>query len=199
LDIKNREIYFHGYLGELEEDPGVDWRCAAVFCRNIRALDKMAGDSILIHMQSVGGEWGPGMAIFDAIRMCESHVTILAYGQAESMSSIILQAADRRVMMPNAYHMCHYGSGGIHANHLDVQKAAGFEKRICEDMMDIYAHRCKGAEYFKEKWDNITDEKIKNYLKRKMKDGDWYMSAEESVYYGFADEVLENNINSLKQ
>ena len=42
------------------------------------------------------------MAIFDAIKICRSHVTILVYGQAESMSSIILQAADKRIMMPNS-------------------------------------------------------------------------------------------------
>ena len=198
LDVKNREIYLHGYLGELEEDPGVEWRCAAIFCRNIRALDKMAGESILIHMSSVGGEWGPGMAIFDAIRLCESHVTILVYGQAESMSSIILQAADKRVMTTNAYHMCHYGNSEFCGNHLDLQKQAFFERRITDDMMDIYAYRCKDAEYFKDKWTALTEEKVKNYLKRKLKDGDWYLSAEEAVFYGFADLVLDSNISSLK-
>jgi ATP-dependent protease ClpP protease subunit len=115
------------------------------------------------------------------------------------MSSIILQAADLRVMMPNAYHMCHYGSSELTGNHLDLQKQAGFEKRIAEDMMDIYAFRCKSAKYFKEKWDEVTEEKVKNYLKRKLKDGDWYTTAYEAVYYGFADEVLEQKINSLKR
>ena len=46
-------------------------------------------------MHSVGGNWNDGMAIFDAIELCQSYVTIIVYGQAESMSSIILQAADK--------------------------------------------------------------------------------------------------------
>ena len=44
------------------------------------------------------------------------------------MSSIVLQAADKRVMMPNSYFMCHFGSSGYSGNYLDVQKAATFEK-----------------------------------------------------------------------
>jgi len=202
LDIKNREIYLHAYLGAEDEDPGVDHRMAALFYRNIRTLDLLKGDPIVIHMSSVGGTWGAGMAIFDAINMCKSHVTIIAYGQAESMSSIILQSADKRIMMPNAYHMCHYGSSEFSGNHLDIQKRAYFEKRICEEMLDIYSFRCMAAEYFRDKWDTITEEKVKNYLKRKLKDGDWYMTAEEAVYYGFADGVLSTrkypHIDSLK-
>ncbi len=48
-------------------------------------------------MHSVGGSWNDGMAIFDAIQLSKSYVTIISYGQAESMSSVILQAADKRV------------------------------------------------------------------------------------------------------
>ena len=61
-------------------------------------------------MHSVGGEWSDGMAIYDAISMSRSYITIIAYGQAESMSSIIFQAADRRLITPNTYFMSHYGS-----------------------------------------------------------------------------------------
>ena len=44
------------------------------------------------------------------------------------MSSIVLQAADTRVMMPNTYFMCHFGSNGCEGSFLDVQNAAKFEK-----------------------------------------------------------------------
>ena len=58
------------------------------------------------------------------------------------------------------------------------------------------------GKYFKEQYTDITQEKVKNYLKRKLKDGDWYLDANEAVYYGFADLVLNtrkfNSINSLK-
>ena len=110
LDVKNREIYLHGYIANTDEDPGVEYRMATSFYKNIRMLDALSRDPIIIHMHSIGGNWSDGMAIYDAITLSRSYVTIVAYGQAESMSSIILQAADKRVMTPNSYFMLHYGS-----------------------------------------------------------------------------------------
>tara|TARA_Y100001973_G_C5158564_1_gene312236 strand:- start:186 stop:839 length:654 start_codon:yes stop_codon:yes gene_type:complete len=202
LDIKNRELYLHSYVANSEEDPGVDYKMANSFYKNIRLLDTISQDPIVIHMQSVGGDWNAGMAIYDAMCVTQSYITVIVYGQAESMSSVILQGADKRVMMPNAYFMCHFGSTGLVGNHLDVQKAATFEKRIADAMMEIYADACIKGKYFKEQYADISHEKVKNYLKRKFKDGDWYLDAHESVYYGFADCVLDTrsyrNINSLK-
>jgi len=202
VDVKNREIYLHGYLSNTDEDPGVDYKMAATFYKNIRILDKLSREPIIIHMHSVGGSWNDGMAIFDAIQLAKSYVTMISYGQAESMSSVILQAADKRVMMPNSYFMCHFGSSGYSGNYLDVQKGAAFEKRITELMLDIYTQSCLKGKYFKEQYTEPTFEKVKNYLKRKLKDGDWYLDANESVYYGFSDLVLNtrkfNSIDSLK-
>tara|TARA_R100000008_G_scaffold86874_1_gene82270 strand:- start:1436 stop:2089 length:654 start_codon:yes stop_codon:yes gene_type:complete len=202
LDVKNREIYLHSYIANSEEDPGVDYKMAANFYKNIRLLDTISKDPILIHMHSIGGNWNDGIAIFDAIQICSSHVTIIAYGQAESMSSIVLQAADQRVMMPNSYFMCHFGSSGYSGNYLDVQKGAAFEKRMTDTMLDIYTDAAIEGKYFKEQYTEPTLDKVKNYLKRKLKDGDWYLDANEAVFYGFADCVLAtrkcSNIDKLK-
>jgi ATP-dependent protease ClpP protease subunit len=55
-------------------------------------------------------------------------------------------------------------------------------------MMDIYASRCVKGKYFKDQnWD-LT--KVKNFLYRKMKNGDWYINANDAVNYGFADKVI---------
>lgn len=202
IDLRNREIWLHGYVANTDEDPGVDYRMASTFAKNIRILDTINNLPIIVHMHSIGGNWNDGMAIYDAIRMTKSHVTIIAYGQAESMSSIVLQAADKRIMTPNSYFMCHYGSVTFSGNLLDVQSAIDQEKKCTEKMMDIYVESAKNGKFFKENVQNISNQKIKNYIKRKMKDGDWYLSANEAVYYGFADGVLTyrhyKNIDSLK-
>ena len=143
-------------------------QCINAGYTNIRILDKISRDPIIIHMHSVGGSWNDGMAIFDAIQLAKSYVTIISYGQAESMSSVILQAADKRVMMPNSYFMCHFGSSGYSGNYLDVQKGAAFEKRITELMLDIYTQSCLKGKYFKEQYTEPTFEKVKNYLKRRI-------------------------------
>ncbi len=202
VDIKNREVFLHGHHGQFEEDPGVEYRMATTFIKNIRTLDSLNNQPIVVHMHSVGGNWSDGMAIYDAISLCRSHVAVLVYGQAESMSSIILQAADLRVMMPNAYFMSHYGSSGWSQDYLSAQNAAKFEQSIANVMFDIYAEHCVNGKFFKEHYKAPTTEKVKAYLKRKLKSGDWYLGAHEAVYYGFADGVISGrkyeNISSLK-
>ena len=191
LDVSKREIYLHSHVSSDEGDAGVDFRIVPQFLKNIRMLDSISNEPILIHMSLTGGDWSAGMAIFDAIELCRSHVTIVVYGQAESMSTIILQAADARVMTPSAWFMIHYGSTSEAGSYLDVHNAIKLDKKICEDMLDIYADVCLKSDYFKEKYTDPTHEKVKNYLKRKLKDGDWYLTSEEAVYYGFADGVLK--------
>jgi ATP-dependent protease ClpP protease subunit len=186
----------------MEEDPGVEYRMTASFYKNIRILDCINKEPIIIHMFSDGGEWDAGMAIFDAISLCQSYVTIIAYGQASSMSSIILQAADKRVMMPNSHFMAHYGSVSCGGDHLSAHNYAKVDKKNTETMIDIYTDGCVKGKYFKEHYTEVTEEKVRNYLKRKLKDGDWYLDPNEAVYYGFADAVLETrkfpSIDSLK-
>jgi ATP-dependent protease ClpP protease subunit len=105
-------------------------------------------------------------------------------------------------MMPNAYFMLHYGSLDCTGDHLSAQNYAKLDKKNTETMLDIYADWCQKSKYFKEHYTEPTFEKVKNYLKRKLKDGDWYLDSHEAVYYGFADLVLDtrkfNSINSLK-
>jgi len=57
-----------------------------------------------------------------------------------------------------------------------------------ETMLNIYADKCyKTSKFFKEKEYNLS--KTKSYIKRKLHSGDWYMNAEEAIYYGFIDGI----------
>jgi ATP-dependent protease ClpP protease subunit len=133
------------------------------------------------------------MAIYDAIKMCRSYVTMIIYGQAESMSSIFMQAADYRYMTPSSHFMCHYGSSDINTDYLSAMNQARYEERTADTMFNVYASRCVEGKFFAEKFGKKPSEKqVKQYLIRKLKSGDWYLSAEEAVYYGFADAVLNN-------
>ncbi len=202
VDIKHREVYLHGHHGLVEEDPGVEYRMASTFIKNIRSLDLANKEPIIVHMHSIGGNWGDGMAIYDAIILCQSYVTVVVYGQAESMSGIILQAADLRIMMPNAYFMAHYGSTDISGDYLTAHNEAKYDKVIAKRMFEIYSEQCVSGKFFKDHYKIPTAEKVNGFLRRQMKDGDWYLTADESVHYGFADHVLTsskyNSIDSLK-
>lgn len=193
-NISAREIFLHNhYHTEDNENPGVEYRMSNTFIKNLRGLDMKSDQAITIHMQSIGGEWSDGMAIFDAIQLSRSYVTMIIYGQASSMSSIILQAADYRYMTPNSHFMCHYGSSDINTDYLSAQNVADYERKTALTMFELYAKRCVDGLFFKDKFGKKPSEKqVKNYLIRKLKSGDWYMNAEEAVYYGFADAILHH-------
>lgn len=190
--LSSRDVYLHNSYNCDGENPGVEYRMASSFIKNITTLDKKSQEDITVHMHSTGGEWSDGMAIYDAVRLCRSRVCMVVYGQAESMSSIILQSADERIMTANSYFMLHYGSSAIHGDYNSVHNWLKFEEYICESMFNTYAKRAYKGAFFKEKYggrkENIP--KVENWLKRKLKGGDWYMSPTDAVYYGFADRII---------
>lgn len=186
-DIRSREIFLHNYYDH-DENKGVEYRMASVFIKNFRAMELTSNKNIFIHLYSIGGEWNDCMAMYDTIYHAKSSTIMLSYGQTESSSTILLQSAGTRVLMPSAYFMVHYGSSGFINKYQNVQNWIVYEKKICEYMMDIYSSRCVYGSFFKKKSYDLS--KTKNFLHRKFKNGDWYMDADEAVYYGFADGVL---------
>jgi len=189
IDISNREIYLHSYIVDGEE-PGIDYRCATIFEKNLRHLSLLSNDPILIHMHSPGGEWQDCLGMYDAIATCTCNVAILAYAKAESCSSFLLQAADVRVLMPNTNFLIHYGFFSLDGEH---SKAAAssikWNEEECDKMIDIFTDRCMESEIAQEKnWKRMMAKKhITSQLANKC---DWILKASEAVNYGFADGVL---------
>tara|TARA_B100000519_G_C14103805_1_gene372359 strand:- start:103 stop:783 length:681 start_codon:yes stop_codon:yes gene_type:complete len=187
LCINNREIYLHSYIGESEDEPGVDYRMAVRFQKNINILNRIAQEPILIHMHTIGGSWHDGMGIYDAIKLSPCQVTILCYGSVSSMSSVILQSADIRIMLPNTEFMIHYGSMGVDANSISVKSAVDQNEKLNKIMLDIYASSCYGSQ----KFDGYSIDRIKRFLDSRMRQKqELYLDSRECVEYGFADAVL---------
>lgn len=204
INYHTREIYLHSaysVFDEISGEAGVEYRMATTFIKNLHVLAGQSLSPILVHMHSVGGEWADGMAVFDSIRFSQVPISIIAYAQASSMSGIILQAADYRVISPECDFMIHHGSIAISADSVAAKSTIDVNERLCKRMLSIFAKRAKDGTFFKER--KYNENRIKAYLDRKIKDkGDWYLTAEEAVYYGFADAILgdENaeNFEELK-
>ena len=202
IDISNREIYLHSYLGESDEEGGVDYRSSVKFEKNLRYLNLLSLEPILVHMHLPGGDWQDCLGMYDAIKMSKAKVIILAYAKAESSSSVLLQSADLRILMPNTNVMIHYGSFSVDAEHSKAA-AAGIQwnERECDKMIDVFTDRCMNSSICKEKnWKRMMAKKhIVSQLANKC---DWILTSEEALYYGFADGVLGSkkfpNIDYLK-
>lgn len=190
IDVQHREIYFHSYMDN--EEDGIDYRSTAQFIKNLRTLDKQAlrlneSPAIIIHMITPGGEWEYGMAAYDAISSCSCPVIVLAYAHSRSMSSIIPQAADLRIMMPHSLFMIHEGTLDISDTSKGAASYVELNNKLNDVMLDIYYHHCCKSKNFKGK----TESQIKSFLRNKMdKKQEWYITAEEAVDYGFMDGIL---------
>jgi len=189
------------------------------FIKGIHVLEQASPEkSITIMMNNPGGDWYHGMAIYDAITSSTCPVTIRVYGQAMSMGSIILQAADYRVMMPNSRFMIHYGYSGFSSHTKTSERWAEECKIINYDMENIYLAQllnkesAAGPGYLAETMGIIFSRlkrfevqpshtkfrftkdlsRLREELRaplRELLNFDTILTAEETVLLGFADEI----------
>lgn len=195
--LDDREIFVNPHFGKDEDksEYDTDFRMSTTFIKNLRLLlthDKASLDvPILIHMYNTGGNWGPGIAMYDAIKNCPTYITALIHGEACSMGTIIPLAADRVVLMPSVMWMVHDGTTDINDNmtYKQSQSWGKMEEAQRRLMLKIYVNTCRKGKAFKDK----TGKQIERYIKDRLASKeDWFLTAEEAVEFGFAHGILGN-------
>ena len=186
LDMKNRTIYFgpHQTNEQLDTDLDTGWEVndysAQNLIKGLHILELESDEPINIIWISYGGEWDAGMAIYDYMKGLKSHVTMTCYGRVRSMGTIILQAADERVLSPNCLYMMHYGTVGIESQHTHDTLAAAERVKVENKVMeDIYLEKIKQVKK------RYTREQLQEFIKY-----DKYLLPQEAVDMGVADKVL---------
>jgi len=187
--ISSREIFLSGY--DQEEYLEVDYRVATRFIKNLRVLESLSSDPIVIHQYSAGGEWESGMAIYDAIQHSEASFVFICHGLAASMGSIIPQAVHGkgvRLTMPNCYWCIHEGEQSMEGTVKQVRSYYEFCKLSGTRMYDIYSDVCyETGAYFQD----IPKAKVKEFVKHRLESKeDWWLTAEDAVIYGFVDGII---------
>ena len=190
INVKSREIFLHPYINvefTEAEDPGVEYRMTAQFIKNMSLLNNQGNGNILIHQQTEGGCYDLGMAIYDTIKARAAPVTMLAYAYSRSMSSITIQAAARRVLMPHTFFMIHYGIVAADDTTRGFLSYAATVKQDNATMIEVYVDRCIKGKAFKGK----TREQIIRVIEKRIREKqEWYMTAQEAVDHGFVDGIF---------
>lgn len=178
LYIPSRTIYMGSVESDMENgESGVEAVMAERVIKALHLLDQK-NEPITIIMNNPGGDWFHGMAIYDAIKACQSHITIKVYGMAMSMGGVILQAADKRIMMPNSRFMMHYGYMGFDGHSKTFDKWADENKRINREMEQIFLDKMQEIN------PSFTLKQLQDLL-----DHDTIYTSQETVAAGLADEV----------
>lgn len=144
---------------------------------------------INFYINSPGGSVTAGLAIYDTMQFIRPDIKTIVIGQAASMGSFLAQAgtAGKRFVLPESRTMIHRVSSGtpgtrgsVHVQELEFEDARrSFEEsmRINQRLTELYVkHNTAGKTY---------DE-----LYEAMK-FDTFLSAEQAVEFGLADQVLE--------
>ena len=141
-------------------------------------LNLQAGKPIQVYLTSPGGEVVAGMALISTIQQIQRQgrkVAIHIQGEAASMGSVLLQSADHRSVESYSTLLIHElsfameGSTSAHRN--ERVNAENLEKIL----LGMYSSRTG---------------KTPSYYKKKIKNKDWVLSAEEALAEGLVDEVV---------
>jgi len=133
---------------------------------------------ILFYINSPGGIVTAGMAIYDTMQFIKPDVSTIVMGQACSMGSLLAQAGakNKRLILPNARHMIHQPSGGAGGQATDMEIQVREILKMKRNLTQVYVdHNTAGR----------TFDEISADMER-----DNFMSAQEAVAYGLADEVI---------
>ena len=187
------EVYNYGVTGEEANEPGVEYMMANRFIKNLNiCMRKNSEQPILIHMKTCGGLWEEGMAIYNAIKACPNPVTILNYTWARSMSSLIFQAANKRVMMPDSSYMFHEGTWGFSGTVKQARTEYEQLLKTGDRMLEIYIRAMKKNGIYKDKPEKWIKKYLESYMDKKE---EVYLNDHATVEYGLADEVFGSGKN----
>ena len=193
IDHNQRVIYLTGIENshsDDDDDPGVDFRQSNRFIRNINILSSLSSEKpVLVILKNPGGYCDEGMAIYDAIKAAPMPITILGYGCVASMATIILQSANKRVVMPSVNLMVHMGSTSTSGTPKQVIAEIEYSKIFWEMMITTYVDAMKSAPHGRAR--NWSKKRIREWLTEQMdKKEDVWMTAEEAVDWGLADDIF---------
>lgn len=157
----------------------VDDASASVIVAQMLHLESSDSEKdIHFYINSPGGSVTSGLSIYDVMQFIKCDVSTYVMGQACSMGSLLAQAgtAGKRFLLPNARHMIHQVSSGARGTAIDMQIQVEEVLKLNKLLTEIYVqHNSKGKNF----------DQLKQDMSR-----DYFMSAQEAVEYGLADEIV---------
>ena len=164
--------------GEIVSEKWFDEETSATsFKDDLNDLDDV--DTINLHINSPGGSVFEGIAIHNMLKMHKATVNVYVDGLAASIASVIAMSGDTIFMPENSMLMIHNPWTFAMGNAKELRKQADDLDRIAQASIKTYLSKSNGK---------IDEETLVKLL-----DEETWLSAQEAVDYGLADEVLEAN------
>jgi ATP-dependent Clp protease protease subunit len=134
---------------------------------------KVNAQKVTLLINSPGGSVFDGLAIYNVLRQSKADITVRVMGVAASAASFIAMAGKKIVMPKNSFMMVHNPMAVAIGNADEMREWADTLDKIAASLVGIYTARTGKSE-----------DEIKALL-----DAETWMTADEAVELGFADEV----------
>jgi ATP-dependent protease ClpP protease subunit len=105
------------------------------------ALRKVGKRDVTVNLNSPGGNFFSGVAIYNLFRAHPAKVIVNVVGLAGSAASVIAMAGDEILMADGAFMMVHNAAGLVLGNKFDMRDAAEMFADADDAMAEIYAAR----------------------------------------------------------
>lgn len=127
-------------LGTISLMGEITQKVASDFRQHLRTLERLQRHkTIVVELNTPGGDIEAGFAIIDSIELCAKPVTTRVAGIAFSMGSLILASGHNRESLPNSSVMVHQGTYRFFTayDEIDVESAECKRvEKLCNDFLD---------------------------------------------------------------
>lgn len=170
-------IFVFGVIGDNAEDGEVGLKDVISQLKTYSSFD-----SIMVHINSVGGDVMEGYAINKYLRDLKKPITTKINGKCYSIATVVALAGDKRIMSENSDYMIHNPwMGNQQGDSKHFEKVANQLKQE-EDKLAVF--------YAKET--GIPVEQVKELMAEET-----YMTAKQAKEYGFVTEKEEGQLKAV--
>lgn len=143
------------------------------FVEHLQGLTE--ADHVNLYINSMGGSVKEALGIHSVLQRCPARVTAYIDGFAASAASVIAMAAEKIIMPRNTAMMIHNAAWWAYGNPAELRKSA--------DDLEVI-NRAAIESYSMHAGDKLPADKLQQML-----DAETWLTAEECVSYGLADEL----------
>lgn len=174
-------------------DSDVNSHSASLIVSQMLYLEAENPDAdILFYINSPGGSVTAGLSIYDTMQFIKCDVSTIVIGQAASMGSFLAQAGapGKRIVLPESRTMIHRvssgtrgTSGSVHVQELEFEDAKRHldeSKYLNQRLTELYVRHNSKDKTYEQLFDDMKF--------------DTFLSAEEAVQYGLADQVIDKRV-----
>lgn len=157
---------------------GATWDGEGVTVKRVAAALRAIGNNpVTVNVNSPGGDFFEGVAIYNTLREHKAKVTINIMGLAASAASVIAMAGDEINMGEGSFLMIHNAWAVAIGNRHDMAEAAAFLEPFDAEMAALYANR--------------TGAPVKSI--QKLMDAETWIGSARAIEDGFADNLLSRD------